>query len=68
MKQGPLNVSPAELKVLELIAEGYSAKEVGILLGKASNTVKAQLGAVRLKIGARNTSHAVLIACKQGLL
>lgn len=63
-----VNPSPAELAILKAIADGLTVPEVALLLEKGEPTVKSQLARVRLKVGARNTSHAVAIALRRGLI
>lgn len=60
--------TPAELAVLRLAADGHSVPEIAALLTKGEATVKGQLLRVRLKLDARNTTHAVAIALRGRLI
>lgn len=60
--------TPAEIDVLTAAADGYSVPETALLLSKGETTVKNQLMRARLKLGARNTTHAVAIAMRRGLI
>ncbi len=66
------NIEPAltqrEQQVLELVANGYSAKEVAHLIGIAPRTVERHIENVRLKMRARNRAHMVTQAIMAGLL
>lgn len=64
---GP-NVTNRELEVLELVAAGYSAKEVAHQLGIAPRTVERHIENVRLKMRARNRAHMVTQAVLSGTL
>lgn len=62
------SLTPPERQALTFAARGYSTKETALELGKSAETVKAQLGIARLKLGARNSTHAVVIALDSGLI
>jgi DNA-binding CsgD family transcriptional regulator len=62
------SLTPPERQALSLAARGYSAKESAQALGKSPETIKAQLGIARLKLGAKNSTHAVVIALNDGLI
>jgi LuxR family transcriptional regulator, transcriptional regulator of spore coat protein len=57
-----------EQQVLELIANGLSAKEVAQEIDIAPRTVERHIENVRLKIRARNRTHMVTLAMELGLL
>lgn len=61
-------LTPRELEVLELVANGYSAKEAAGTLGIAPRTVERHTENVRLKMRARNRAHMVTQAVTQGIL
>lgn len=63
-----ITLTPPERQALSLAARGYSTKESAIELGKSAETIKAQLGIARLKLGAKNSTHAVVIALNDGLI
>lgn len=52
--------------MLELVAAGYSAKEVAHQLGIAPRTVERHIENVRLKMRARNRAHMVTQAVLSG--
>ena len=62
----PLSVR--ELHVLASLADGRARKEIAILLGITANTVKSHQTQIMLKLGARNSTHAVVIALRRGLI
>lgn len=62
------SISPAESEVLKLLAEGYSARQIGDYLNKSPATVNKQLESVRWRLDARNSTHAVVKAIRLGLI
>jgi ATP/maltotriose-dependent transcriptional regulator MalT len=54
-----LGITPRELQMLELIAEGLSNKEVAERVFVSENTVKTHLSRVFDKLGARRRTQAV---------
>ena len=57
-----------EQQVLELVASGYSAKQIASHIGIAPRTVEGHVETVRLKMRARNKTHMVTQAVLAGLL
>ncbi len=54
-----LAITPRELEVLELIAQGLSNKEIAARVFVSENTVKTHLSRVFDKLGARRRTQAV---------
>jgi NarL family two-component system response regulator LiaR len=63
-----LGITPRELEVLQLIAEGLSNKEMAERLFVSENTVKTHASRVFDKLGASRRTQAVQLAKSQGLL
>lgn len=61
-------LTPSELQVLRLVAEGRTAREIGETLFMAEKTVKNHLSSIYRKMNVRNSSHAVAEAYRRGLL
>jgi LuxR family transcriptional regulator, transcriptional regulator of spore coat protein len=57
-----------EQQVLELVAQGLSAKETAQAIDIAPRTVERHIENVRLKLRARNRTHMVTLALELGLL
>jgi DNA-binding CsgD family transcriptional regulator len=57
-----------ELQILELVAQGYSAKGVAQEIKIAPRTVEGYIDTIKLKLGARNRAHMVTIAIASHLL
>jgi DNA-binding CsgD family transcriptional regulator len=49
-----LGLSPAEIRVADLIRQGRSSKEIAELLGLSSRTIEAHREKIREKIGIKN--------------
>jgi DNA-binding CsgD family transcriptional regulator len=63
-----LGLTPRELEVLQLIAEGLSTREMAERLFVSENTVKTHIGRVLDKLGASRRTQAVQFAKRQGIL
>jgi NarL family two-component system response regulator LiaR len=63
----PRKVTPRELEVLALIAEGYSTREIARRLWITEETVRTHVRRLLDRLGARTRAHAVAIAYEQGL-
>jgi S1-C subfamily serine protease/DNA-binding CsgD family transcriptional regulator len=61
-------LTPRELQVLELIAEGLPNKVIGERLGISDQTVKFHVAAIAGKLGAANRTDAVRRAVRRGLI
>lgn len=60
---------PARMRLtLEHAADGHTAAEIGVLMNVTENTVIRQLELARALLSARNTTHAVAIAMRNGYL
>jgi DNA-binding NarL/FixJ family response regulator len=61
-------LTPREIEVLELVAEGFSNKAVAGRLGISDQTVKFHLTSITGKLGAANRTDAVRRAVRRGLI
>jgi DNA-binding CsgD family transcriptional regulator len=64
---GRKGVTPRELEVLELIAEGDSTAEIARALWITEDTVRTHVKRMLVRLDARTRAHAVAIACREGL-
>jgi DNA-binding CsgD family transcriptional regulator len=67
-KREHLRITPRELEILELIAQGMSNREIAAQLYVSENTVKTHSSRVFDKLGARRRTQAVQLGKKFGLL
>jgi DNA-binding NarL/FixJ family response regulator len=61
-------LSPREVQVLRLIAEGKANKMIASDLAIAEETVKGHIKNILSKLGASDRTHAVTIALKRGII
>lgn len=61
-------LSPVELQVLKLIAEGLTDEGIGDRLGIKKSTVETYWRRGQAKLQAQNRAHAVAIAVREGLI
>ena len=61
-------LTPRELQVLALVADGLANKAIAAALGVSDETVKFHLGSVFGKLGASNRTDAVRQALRRGLI
>lgn len=62
------SVTPRELEVVALVADGLSAKEIATNLGIAQRTVERHIENVREKMMSRNSAHMAAEAVRSGLV
>lgn len=62
------HLSPREMEVLQLVANGASNKEIGDSLFISENTVKTHLRSIMEKLHLANRSQAAAYAVKRGLV
>jgi|SRR5579871_4296907 len=62
------DLTPREIQVLELLAEGLPNKAIAARLGISDQTVKFHVAAISGKLGAANRTDAVRLAVRRGLI
>jgi two-component system, NarL family, response regulator LiaR len=62
------HLTPRELEVLQLIAEGLANKEIAWKLGITEKTVKSHVSAILGKLGLQSRTQAAMDASRLGLL
>jgi DNA-binding CsgD family transcriptional regulator len=67
-KRENLGITPRELEILELIAQGMSNREIAEKLFVSENTVKTHSSRVFDKLGAKRRTQAVQLGKEFGLL
>ena len=61
-------LTPAEIRVLRLIAEGNANKAIAAQLLISEETVKGQVRNILSKLGANDRTHAAMIGLKRGII
>jgi len=66
--QGSEALTPRELEVLALLAQGLHNKEISERLFISERTVKYHVSSLLAKLGAENRTEATRIAARRGLI
>lgn len=61
-------LTPRELEVVQLLAQGLANKEIAYKLGVSDHTAKFHVNAILTKLGAQSRTEAVVRAVKLGLI
>jgi len=61
-------LTPAEIRVLRLIADGNANKEIAAQLSISEETVKGQVRNILSKLGANDRTHAAMIGLRRGII
>jgi DNA-binding NarL/FixJ family response regulator len=61
-------LTPAEIRVLQLIARGNANKEIAKQLSISEETVKGQVRNILSKLGAKDRTNAAMIGLKRGII
>jgi len=61
-------LTPAEIKVLRLIAAGNANKQIADQLAISEETVKSQVKNILSKLGASDRTHAAVIGIRRGII
>jgi DNA-binding CsgD family transcriptional regulator len=61
-------LTPGEIDALRLAADGYTSQQTARRLGLSREAVLTRTASARTKLGARSTTHAVVLAHQTGQL
>ena len=61
-------LSPRELRVLGLLADGYRTSEIALELAYSERTIKHSISALTSRLQLRNRTQAVALAVREGLI
>jgi DNA-binding NarL/FixJ family response regulator len=65
---GAAALTPRELEILEMMAEGMSNRKIAGRLGISSQTVKFHVASILAKLGAGSRTEAVMFGVRHGLI
>jgi DNA-binding CsgD family transcriptional regulator len=63
-----LDLSPRQVQILKALAQGATYPTAAERFGIGEESIKTQAKLIREKLGARNTTHAVAIAIREGVI
>jgi DNA-binding NarL/FixJ family response regulator len=61
-------LTPREVEVLRLLADGLGNKEVALRLGISDHTVQFHISSILAKLGAGSRTEAVTLGIRRGLI
>ncbi len=61
-------LTPREIEVLQLVAQGRSDRDVGVAIGREESTVKVHVRNIMAKLGVDDRTKAVVVAMQRGFL
>lgn len=67
-RQSRLEVTPRELEIMQLVADGYTYNAAGDVLGVSPETVRTHKARVLIKLDAVSQTQAVAILLRRGLI
>jgi DNA-binding NarL/FixJ family response regulator len=62
------SLSPREMEILKLAAQGTSNKGIASILGLSEQTIKNHISSILRKLNVENRTHAVVLALEQNLV
>ncbi len=65
---GAAQLTERQVRILQCMADGLRAQGICAEMGIARSTLLAHMRLARFKLGARDTTHAVALAMKAGLV
>lgn len=63
-----IELKPYEIEILQLVAKGFSTKEIAKKTKYSPNSVETFRLRIHAKIGAKNSSHAIYISLRKGII
>jgi len=65
---GEAPLSPMEVRVLQMVADGNSNKDIAAALAVTEEAVKGQVRNILSKLGANDRTHAAVLGLKRGII
>ncbi|MDR0799205.1 MAG: response regulator transcription factor [Dysgonamonadaceae bacterium] len=62
------HLTPREIKIIELLAQGYSSKEIAVILNIGNNTVESHKERIKEKLQVKTVVQIVVVALKAGII
>ena len=64
----PHRLDPRSVRLVELVAEGHSTREIANSLSYSEQTIKKLITSLEGRLGARSRAHLVAVAIRRGLI
>lgn len=61
-------LTSTEWRILSLLAQGYSNKEIGMAMSNSNQTIKNHVSLILQKLGAKNRTEATIIGLQHGIV
>lgn len=55
-------------QIMSLLSSGYTASEIGVKINRSKKTVEKHLELLRAVYGAKNSTHLIGIALRNGII
>ena len=68
VSDGSHDLTPRERQILRLMADGYTAADIGVELGISRETARTHTERIRIKLHASNAPNVVAKAFRLGIL
>lgn len=68
LKESNVQISPHQLSIARLVAEGHTAKEIGVILNTSERNVDAAMVRLRKNLGAKNTVHVIVMLMRHKII
>lgn len=62
------NITPKQLEILRLLADGYSSEEIAVKLENSQRTIEKMRSDMLIRVGARNVAHLIAWGFRKGHL
>jgi DNA-binding CsgD family transcriptional regulator len=67
-RAGRADITPRQLEIMQLVADGHTSMMAAEVLGMAPNTAKTHMARILTSLGANSQAQAVAILMRRGLI
>ena len=62
------DITPRQLEILRLLAEGYSSEQIAKKLENSKRTIENMRNEMLIRMGAKNVAHMITLGFRKGYL
>jgi len=62
------NITPKQLEILRLLADGYSSEEIAVKLENSQRTIEKMRSDMLIRVGVKNVAHLIAWGFRKGYL